>query len=125
MEKRIRYFIWAVTTMIVALFLRKIWRYLPFFINIWIGDFLWTVMLFWLLRSIFYTIPQKKLAIGTIFLCWCVEISQLFHTPWLDDFRNTTFGGLLLGHGFLWSDMAAYTGGILVAYFWDIYQNKN
>ena len=37
-----------------------------------------------------------------------VEISQLYHAPWIDSIRQTTLGGLILGFGFLWSDLACY-----------------
>jgi hypothetical protein len=119
MKQRLYYFLGAIFTGIFALFLRKMWKFIPDFINFWIGDFLWAVMLYFFCRSIFYTFDQKKLTLGLIVFSCCVETSQLFHTPWLDAFRNTTFGGLLLGHGFLWSDILAYTFGIIAAYFLD------
>ena len=44
-----------------------------------------------------------------------VELSQTISAPWLDDLRATTLGALLLGRGFLWSDLAAYTVGAALA----------
>jgi Protein of unknown function (DUF2809) len=41
-----------------------------------------------------------------------IEVSQLYHAPWIDSIRRTTLGALVLGHGFLWSDLACYAGGI-------------
>ena len=41
-----------------------------------------------------------------------VELSQLYHAPWIDSIRETTLGGLILGFGFLWSDTACYTVGV-------------
>jgi hypothetical protein len=111
------YFLLAVFTAVFALYLRSLWEYLPFFINIWIGDFLWAIMLFWFFRIFFLRTESKKLAIVLIVFCWFIEASQAFHTPMLDAFRDTTFGGLLLGHGFLWSDILSYTAGIISAYF--------
>jgi len=40
-----------------------------------------------------------------------VELSQLYHAPWIDPIRRTTLGGLVLGFGFLWSDLACYAAG--------------
>ena len=40
-----------------------------------------------------------------------VELSQLYHAPWIDSIRQTTLGGLILGFGFLWSDLACYAVG--------------
>ena len=44
-----------------------------------------------------------------------VEVSQLWHPPWLDAFRCTTIGVLLLGRYFSFADIAAYSVGIGVA----------
>ena len=40
-----------------------------------------------------------------------VEVSQLYHTPLLDAVRQTTPGALVLGQGFLWSDLVCYVVG--------------
>lgn len=44
-----------------------------------------------------------------------IEFSELWHTPWLDKFRATPLGGLLLGHVFLWSDVACVALGASLA----------
>ena len=38
----------------------------------------------------------------------------LYHAPWIDNLRQTTLGGLVLGFGFLWSDIFCYTIGIII-----------
>ena len=119
MKKRFFYALLTVIILIVALFIRTMWAYLPNFINIWIGDYLWAVMLFWAAMGDFLHLNKQKIALALIVFCWTIEVSQAFHTPTLDAFRNTTFGGLLLGHGFLWSDIIAYTTGVANAYFVD------
>ena len=45
-------------------------------------------------------------------LAFLVEISQLYHAPWIDSIRQTTLGGLVLGFGFLWTDFVCYSVGI-------------
>ena len=40
-----------------------------------------------------------------------VEESQLYHASWIDSIRGTTLGALVLGHGFLWSDLPATPPG--------------
>jgi hypothetical protein len=119
MKKRFFYTSLAVVTLIIALIVRNMWAYLPNFINIWIGDYLWAVMLFWACSALFLHLDRKKVTIALVVFCWFVEASQAFHTPWLDAFRDTTFGGLLLGHGFLWSDIFAYTAGVVSTYLFD------
>jgi Protein of unknown function (DUF2809) len=116
MNKRLYYGILTILTMALGLGVRHLWQYLPDWINIWIGDFIWAIMLFWACRTVFVYSNPRKMTLLLILFCWFIETSQQFHTPWLDAFRATTFGGLLLGHGFLWSDMAAYTAGALFGY---------
>ena len=41
-----------------------------------------------------------------------IELSQLYHAPWIDSIRHTTLGGLILGFGFLWSDLVCYAVGV-------------
>lgn len=41
--------------------------------------------------------------------CFVIEFSQLYHAEWIDQIRDTSLGGLVLGYGFLWSDIEAYT----------------
>ncbi len=119
MKKRLIYSILTLGIIGFALFIRKMWSFLPDFINIWIGDYLWAIMLYCATMVVFLHFDKKKTTIALIVFCWLIEASQLWHTPWLDAFRSTTFGGLLLGHGFLWSDIIAYTAGVLSAYWID------
>ena len=36
----------------------------------------------------------------------------MYHAPWIDSIRRTTLGGLVLGFGFVWSDLACYAVGV-------------
>ena len=121
MKKRILYLGLALCTLFLALFIRSLWSSLPYAINFWIGDFLWSFMLYWGCRFLFLNSKRIQMTVFLIVFCWFIECSQMFHTIWLDAFRNTTFGGLLLGHGFLWSDIFSYTGGAIVAYWIDFF----
>jgi hypothetical protein len=38
--------------------------------------------------------------------------------------RRTTLGGLILGYGFLWSDLAAYLLGIMAGTIIDKYSSR-
>lgn len=41
-----------------------------------------------------------------------IEVSQLYKAPWIDSIRGTTLDALVLGHGFLRSDLASYAVGV-------------
>jgi len=43
-----------------------------------------------------------------------LENEETQEAPWIDGIRNTMLGGLVLGFGFLWSDLVCYLVGIKV-----------
>ena len=79
------------------------------------GDAAWAMAAYagWrLLRPTDALLVTAGLALLTAFT---VEISQLVRVDWLDTIRSTRLGALLLGRGFLWSDLVAYAGGTVLA----------
>ncbi len=48
-------------------------------------------------------------------LCVVVEVSQLYHAPWIDAVRATRLGHLVLGSGFDARDLLAYAVGVAFA----------
>jgi hypothetical protein len=88
---------------------------LPRFVGAYVGDALWACAVYW---AIALVRPRAgRVNRGLLALCFAiaVEVSQLFHPTWLDGIRRTPLGGLLLGFGFLWSDLACYAAGIALA----------
>jgi hypothetical protein len=65
---------------------------------------------------VFVRRPAGWIAIISLLFCWSIEMSQLYHAPWIDDLRHTRFGGLVLGYEFLWSDMVCYSVGVLIGW---------
>ena len=47
------------------------------------------------------------------------ETSQTMSIEWLNHLRGTRIGALLLGRGFLWSDLGAYSAGAVIAWALD------
>ncbi|HVM89790.1 MAG TPA: DUF2809 domain-containing protein [Puia sp.] len=80
------------------------------------GDTIWAGMFLFMLRIFFSKINLWKLAIICYLLGAADEVSQLYNAPWIDTVRNTAIGGAMLGHGFLWSDLACYAAGTLLAF---------
>ena len=78
------------------------------------GSVLWGTMVFFLLAIPSGSRSGASIAVAALGLAIAVELSRLIHTPWLDDFRLTTAGALLLGRVFSFWNMAAYGCGILV-----------
>ena len=91
---------------------RKYAGYLPEWINTYLGDALWAVMIYLFTAVLLHDRKLLQIALASLLFCYLIEISQLYHAPWIDAIRNTRLGGLVLGFGFLWTDIIAYTMGI-------------
>lgn len=62
---------------------------LPPFVRAYVGDALWALAAYLM-----------------------VESSQLYHVPWIDKLRQIRVAALVLGRGFLWSDLVCYSLGV-------------
>lgn len=110
---RIPYFILSGLVMVLGLLSRKLSGSLPEFINFWLGDFLWALMVYFLFRILHSNFTIKTNLLISVSFCYLIEFSQLVHGAFIDSIRATPLGGLVLGFGFLWSDLAAYLAGVL------------
>jgi hypothetical protein len=79
------------------------------------GSTLWGAMVFFLLATLLPRQPPVRLALLAIVVAALTEFSRLYHAPWLDAFRLTLAGALLLGRIFAWWNIAAYMVGIGLA----------
>jgi hypothetical protein len=78
------------------------------------GSALWAAMVFFLVAIVGSKLPGRRIALIAFSIAVGVELFRLVHTPWLDDFRLTTAGALLLGRIFsLWNILAYGVGVIL------------
>ena len=79
------------------------------------GDALWAVVMYCCWRIVLVNRPPYIAAVCALITSFAVEFSPLIKWEWLVRVRSTTIGHLLLGQGFLWSDLIAYTVGIAAA----------
>jgi hypothetical protein len=77
-----------------------------------LGDALWALTVFLLFAVILNRAATGKVAILAFGFAAGIEISQIYHAPWIDSIRATTLGTLVLGSVFNWPDFIAYLGGI-------------
>lgn len=112
-RNRILYLILTIITIILGLLSRKV-QGLPQIISSYSGDALWALMVFFLFSFLFNKKSTICILVISIIFSYGIEISQLYHAPWIDSIRATTLGGLILGFGFLWSDLICYTVGIVI-----------
>ena len=116
-RNRLLYAMFTILVIILGLSSRKFAFALPALLNDYLGDALWALMIFIGFGFLFPKIETKKLAFISLMFCYGIEVSQLYHAEWIDSIRATTLGGLVLGYGFLWSDLVAYTIGVGVGFF--------
>lgn len=100
--------------MLAGLGSRKLRNDLPTFVAEYAGDTLWALMLFLLVSTMLARSAIAYRAAISLGLAFSVEFSQLYHAPWIDSIRQTTLGGLVLGSGFLGSDLICYSVGIAI-----------
>jgi len=94
---------------------RRYANHLPATVAEYAGDILWGTMFFLLVVIADRRVATLRAAAIALGICYAIEILQLYHAPWIDAIRAHPLGGLMLGHGFLWSDMICYTIGVALA----------
>ena len=113
-NNRISYFTLNALTIILGILSRKIDGFPTFF-----GDTLYAVLIYFGLRMFFINLNLKKTAILALVFCFGIEFLQLYRAEWIVAIRRTTVGHYFLGQGFLWSDLAYYTLGVILAFLID------
>lgn len=79
------------------------------------GDVLWAMMVFFIIRFLFVSSNISAIVFSGLAICFLIETSQLYQEEWINQIRQTIPGKLILGQGFLWSDILAYVAGIALA----------
>lgn len=111
-RRRVIYLGCAACIMVLGLASRRYAAHLPTFLAQYSGDTLWALMLFLLVSAALVRLPLTRRAATALTLAFLVEFSQLYHAAWIDNLRQTALGGLVLGFGFLWTDLICYSVGI-------------
>lgn len=87
---------------------------LPSFFVKYGGSLLWGAMVFFLVGMAGSRLARWRIALVSAAIAVAVELFRLVHAPWLDAFRLTLPGALLLGRIFSPWNMLAYGAGIVL-----------
>jgi hypothetical protein len=79
------------------------------------GSLLWGSMVYFILAAVLSAFPPRISLVAAVLVAVSVEVSRLYHTAWMDAFRLTTAGALLLGRVFSLWNIVSYVCGILIA----------
>jgi hypothetical protein len=85
---------------------------LPWLVAAFAGDTLWATVAFLGIGLVIPRVSTWRVAALALAFSIAIELSQLYHAPWIDSIRRTTVGGLILGNGFVLSDLACYAVGV-------------
>ena len=88
---------------------------LPPVIAAYAGDVLWAFMVFWVFAVLAPRARTTVLAAVAFTVSVVVEATQAWNAPWLVALRETRIGALVLGRGFLTSDLVCYAVGVMLA----------
>jgi hypothetical protein len=109
---RMLYLCLALVVTVTGLASRRYGTSLPAFFATYGGDTLWALMVFLGVGALSPNSRVGSRAVAALGISYVVEVSQLYHAPWIDTLRGTAIGGLILGFGFLWSDLVCYSLGV-------------
>lgn len=121
-RNRTLYFFLIISTIAIGLASRA--SFSPDFIKAYAGDPLYALMIYWIIGFLFPKASALKVSLISIVSCYAIELSQLYQADWINEIRRTRLGGLVLGYGFLWSDIISYTAGVAVGLALDRLINK-
>lgn len=114
-KNRLIYILIVMLTIAAGLFVRVKKQWFPETVNLYAGDALYAFMMYYIICVL---LPRKKLyvrAVLALLICYVIEFSQLYQAEWINTVRQTLPGRLILGSGFLYSDLIAYAIGISAA----------
>ena len=96
------------------------------FLGAYSGDAIWAMMVYWMFRILFTSKGAKVGFLMALVFSFAIEFSQLYQADWINSIRANRLGALVLGHGFLWSDLLCYSVGIMIGFGIDqLIFNKN
>jgi hypothetical protein len=79
----------------------------PFFVK-YIGSAMWAMMIYWVVSTLLPRFPVARVFLLAGVVATAGEFVKLCHAPWLEAFRGTLAGVILLGRIFSPWDIAAY-----------------
>lgn len=117
-RSRIFYGTSTLTVLLLGLASRRYLGEVPF-VRAYVGDGLWALMVFFGIALIANQWPTNRVALVALLIAYSIEISQLYHAPWIDSVRATRLGSLVLGFSFVWSDLLCYSVGVAIGFIID------
>lgn len=94
------------------------------FIRPYVGDFLVVILIYCAVRTFIKTSPLK-VAIGVLLFSYLIETLQYFRIVDRLGLSQNVVARTVIGYGFEWWDILAYTLGIITVLFIEKYRARN
>ena len=111
-----RYFLYTILLLLIEIFIALYVR--DTIIRPYGGDFLVVILIYYFVRT-FWDGAAWQVAIGTLLFSYLVDFLQYFKIVEVLGLQGNRFWEIVIGTGFSWWDMLAYTLGVLVVYWVD------
>lgn len=118
-NKRAVYAAVVIITVVSGLLARYKKELFPDIVNLYLGDILYAFMMYYIVSFIVVSKGIIRKGMIALIICFAIELLQLYQAEWINAIRQTLPGRLILGSGFLWSDLLAYTIGVGTALLFD------
>jgi hypothetical protein len=82
------------------------------FLTSYVGDATWALAFFLGIGLLLPDLHTRYVGMMALVISFAVELSQLYHAPWIDAIRSSTIGHLALGSGFDAIDLLWYIAGV-------------
>lgn len=87
----------------------------------YIGDTIVVILIYYFLKA-FIEVKPIYLIVGTVIFAFCIEIGQYFNLVKILGFEHNPIMRCIIGTGFSWIDLIAYTLGGIICYY---IENRN
>ena len=109
-----KFFFFTITLFIIEVLIALYVR--DNFVRPYVGDYLVVMLIYCTVRS-FINAPVINIAIGVLFFSYLVELLQYFRLVDRLGLEDNIVAKTVIGYGFEWRDILAYTLGILTILF--------
>jgi hypothetical protein len=103
-----RYFVIALILFFILVFIAAFVR--DRFVRPYFGDYLVVIFLYCLANA-FLSISKIRIIIGVLLFAYLIETLQYFHVLKILGWEDVVLARVILGNGFEWWDLVAYTLG--------------
>lgn len=105
----LRYLLFAIILLVVEVLIALYVR--DRIVRPYVGDYLVVIMIYCFVKAFIKASPLK-VAIGVLLFAYLIEALQYFNFLEFIGLENNKIAKIVLGHGFEWIDIIAYTLGI-------------